>query len=141
MKSFVYFIRDPHHQAIKIGTSSNVRSRFQSLDIGAAPMEFMGCIPGDHQEERSWHEKFSHLWVRREWFRAEPDLLEAISKALSQPKPAPIYSPSAAPKGYIFDRLPPASESIYTSEGDGFRITYPSLSGFSLKFVPTPSQN
>jgi hypothetical protein len=31
-----------------------------------------------HKEERALHKQFKHLWVRGEWHRLEPDLVDHI---------------------------------------------------------------
>lgn len=76
----LYFI-EAENGYIKIGRSNDVGKRFSSLKT-SSPLHLTikkvvnnkGCIEGD------LHEKFSHLWVRGEWFKPGGDLLEYINK-------------------------------------------------------------
>lgn len=78
----VYFVRETDRGAVKIGTSNNFQRRFWGLDSTSVPLEILGTIPGDRITEKDWHTRFSHLWLRGEWFRGEGDLLAAIEAAV-----------------------------------------------------------
>lgn len=80
--SVVYFARDG--EFIKIGFSSVAASRrIDDLQCGnPRPISLIGEVPGDRELESNLHQRFSGLRVRREWFRAEPELLEHIDSLI-----------------------------------------------------------
>ncbi|QPK78280.1 GIY-YIG nuclease family protein [Corynebacterium lizhenjunii] len=75
---FVYYIRN--HDLIKIGTTGNLNSRLRSL-----PWQTLELLEvGDEYEERERHNQFHHLRVQGEWFHAEPELLNYITRQRTQ---------------------------------------------------------
>ncbi len=72
-ESRVYFVEGAG--AIKIGTSTDVRSRLSTLQI-ASPYELtlLVTIPGDHERERALHDRFDRERLRGEWFRGDGEL-------------------------------------------------------------------
>lgn len=83
----IYFIAMGEGGPVKIGRSMNLDSRLRSYNaILPAPPKCLGviCVPNEFYEERRWHMRFSHLHLRCEWFRPEPELLTAI-EAEAQP--------------------------------------------------------
>jgi hypothetical protein len=89
----VYFIRCG--DSIKIGFSKNPWSRLSSLKTGSpGNPQLLGYMPGSLDDERAAHEKFAHLRENREWFRAEPDLLDFIATvATTCPGQSSDYEP------------------------------------------------
>lgn len=80
---FVYFLRSGPAGAIKIGfTGTTPMVRLAALQTGnPEPLQFLGAIHGSHADEQRLHERFRHLHVHGEWFRAEADLLAFIEGA------------------------------------------------------------
>lgn len=73
--AFVYFIRlGPY---VKIGTSSDVRSRIGALSL--APGNLLAVVPGSFEVERATHRRFGRLRSFREWFYLQDELLEYVS--------------------------------------------------------------
>ena len=66
--------------SVKIGKAVNPAKRLGSL-LGGTPKKItvLGVLPQD--VERDWHTRFRHLHIVREWFRGEPELLDAIKAA------------------------------------------------------------
>lgn len=76
----VYFIRCG--DAIKIGFSSNPWARINALKTSMPEdPELLGYFHGRLEDEAAFQRRFKHLHKNREWFRADPELLEAISVA------------------------------------------------------------
>lgn len=85
VRGFTYFVRDG--DMIKIGSSMSPKSRITSLQTASPrPLETMAIVPMDIADEFGTHRKFSHLRVRGEWFRAEPDLLRFIESVKARIK-------------------------------------------------------
>jgi hypothetical protein len=90
--SFVYFLRSGASGPIKIGFTGNTpMARLSALQTGnPEPLRLLAAIPGVREDEQRLHERFAHIRIGGEWFRAEPDLLAFIDGALmgcrEQPK-------------------------------------------------------
>lgn len=77
----VYFLA-AGEDAVKIGTSRGLPKRLHSLASGShLELRLLGTIPGDASVEKMLHGRFRHLHIRREWFRAAPELLAFIREA------------------------------------------------------------
>lgn len=77
--NLLYFIFDKNNNAVKIGVSSNPDIRLRILQIGnPSNLDFLKIIPGDKKMERQWHDRYAHLKLSSEWFRAAHELLSAI---------------------------------------------------------------
>lgn len=88
----LYFLR--HGNLIKIGFSSNLGARVQSI-ISSIPgkVDFLGHMPGDRDVEAHFHSRFAAHRFSGEWFQACPEL-EATIAALGIPEqPAPEVYP------------------------------------------------
>lgn len=72
--SVVYFIR--LESRIKIGTSTNLKLRLRDLPWDSVEL----VIRGDEIEERLLHQRFEHIRVQGEWFRAKDELIDYIEK-------------------------------------------------------------
>lgn len=85
---FVYFaqVADPPGQPIKIGWSVNPWYRVHELSTGSPSGDLViaRVIRGTIREERALHERFAHLRIRREWFKADPELCNFVN-ALPDP--------------------------------------------------------
>lgn len=91
---YTYFVRSG--DAIKIGHTAVPKSRMGSLQ-SATPeaLDILAMIPNSIVGEWEAHEKFKHLRLRGEWFRAAPELLEFIevvkAEAAGLPKRGPHF--------------------------------------------------
>jgi hypothetical protein len=82
MEGFVYFIQPTGGGLIKVGYSTNPKSRFRGVQAECpVPLELLGFVPGDRLLEAALHARFSEHRSHNEWFRpAESvrDLLERL---------------------------------------------------------------
>lgn len=78
-QGYIYFIEIPGRDLIKIGYSENPSKRLGALQTShPEKLVLLAAIPGSLKDERRQHERFVHLHVRGEWFRATDDLREHI---------------------------------------------------------------
>jgi hypothetical protein len=78
-KSEVYFIQNEQANMIKIGFSTDVNRRLDSLQTASPhPLQLMLSVPGSLQDEHSLHRLFDSCRGHGEWFEPHPDLLEFI---------------------------------------------------------------
>jgi hypothetical protein len=68
----VYFMR--FGRLVKIGFSTNIRSRVSSL----RPDELLATMPGTLRDEDALHHKFGSAWVHGEYFEATSELMAFI---------------------------------------------------------------
>lgn len=69
----VYFLRKG--EEIKIGFTHLLSQRMVQL---GGDLELLGTVSGTYTTERVYHERFAHLRLHGEWFKAKPELLDAI---------------------------------------------------------------
>ena len=69
----VYFVR--RGDEVKIGFTHRLSQRFVQL---GSDLTLLGTVPGTYTTERLYHERFAHLRLHGEWFRADQELLDAI---------------------------------------------------------------
>lgn len=82
----VYFIQAG--DAVKIGFSETVTKRFAGIQSNhPAELELLGTVPASADTERAYHERFAHLRIRGEWYRADQELLDAIESDCSGARP------------------------------------------------------
>lgn len=97
---YTYFFQ--RGSTIKIGHSAIPKQRISHIRSGSAePVEVLAVIPNTIIDEATAHEKFAHLRISGEWFRAEPDLIEFILSVKVQaealaPKPKNRAAAAAA---------------------------------------------
>lgn len=98
---YVYFIKELALGSIKIGVSRNVEERLAVLQRGMPQkLECIGFIKGDFKDENLLHDKFSHLRIRGEWFKADDELLDFLAKSdLKSIEPRKRIKPST----YLFN--------------------------------------
>jgi len=81
-RNTVYFVRDG--EFVKIGTTTrSVAGRLGDMKTGnprGAEFRLLGTIEAGPTRESELHEKFRHLHHYREWFRADSELIDWISK-------------------------------------------------------------
>lgn len=88
ISAMVYFIASEASGNIKIGSSTQPKSRLDALQTAAdSPLRLLGTTPGGRRLERSLHRQFSHLRIRAnsEWFRPGDDLLDHIKTSCVSP--------------------------------------------------------
>jgi hypothetical protein len=84
---YVYFLRAG--DAIKIGFSIEPNQRKSGLQVGnPVELETLATVSVNKITEREAKDKFNHLKIRGEWFRAEPELLDFIA-GFARRRPAP----------------------------------------------------
>ena len=78
---YVYFIKPVGMDGpIKIGCSRVPVERLASLETWSpVPLELIVTLPGDFKLERNIHDCFADAHSHREWFKATPKLVAAIS--------------------------------------------------------------
>lgn len=75
----VYFIQEGFEGAIKIGSTTNLRKRFETLQTAnSSLLHILGVIPGGQREERLLHHRFTPYRKRGEWYHPTPELLGYI---------------------------------------------------------------
>lgn len=87
---YVYFIHSEENNAVKIGRAKNVEKRLKSLQT-AHPyqLKVIKTFPlkggkAAKELEISLHQKFKHLQLSGEWFKAEQELLDFVMEQLEQ---------------------------------------------------------
>lgn len=76
----VYFVQAGEGGPIKIGVACNVEKRIGKMRVdNAAKLTLLGVIDGGRAEEKSLHNRFGDAWIRGEWFRPEPLLVDWIN--------------------------------------------------------------
>lgn len=78
-REVVYFIRAESGGPIKIGQTDDVAMRISTMQSShPETLVLLATQPGDRAIEKRMHERFSHLRIRGEWFRADVELLAYI---------------------------------------------------------------
>lgn len=114
-RSIVYYLHRPADGLIKIGTSTDHKSRFSDLRREHGPLRLLLAYPGTWKEETAAHRRFATARVTGEWFRPELPLLKAV-----------LHLRGLAPKGET--RLPaqvPVTEiqALIKTARDQVRLT------------------
>jgi hypothetical protein len=81
---FVYFIRGESGGPIKIGYTTDITKRLNTLQTGYPDtLKLLALVPGSTKDELILHEEFTEYRMRGEWFKPVEPLLEKIkNKAL-----------------------------------------------------------
>lgn len=78
----VYFVQESGTNAIKIGTTRNVKQRISELMLNVPYLlSVLTVIEGNHEVEHALHARFAKHRIRGEWFRPVPELLTYIEEA------------------------------------------------------------
>lgn len=80
-KKFLYFIREEFKGLVKIGITSNVRTRMGTLQTSCPQnLELIGYLETEYAEslEKFIHDRFSDRNYLREWFTFSDDEIEMI---------------------------------------------------------------
>ncbi len=79
----IYFVACVEVNAVKIGYSTSVQMRTDTLQTGCPlALELLTVIPGHFNLERALHYEFAELRIRGEWFRLEGPLRALVRKLL-----------------------------------------------------------
>ena len=71
----VYFVHNRSANAVKIGFSGNAKSRIAALQTSSPDnLTLLAVIDGEIADEQALHQRFDHLKIRNEWFRAAEEL-------------------------------------------------------------------
>lgn len=85
--SKIYFLHAEKAGLIKIGFSVHSDARVRDLDnMSPIPLKLLTRFWGGKITERNLHEKFKHLRVRGEWFRATKTLLRFVESFACEPE-------------------------------------------------------
>lgn len=88
-RDVIYFVRSG--DAVKIGFTSDLEARLRVLRTDTAgEIELLAVMEGDRREEARLHADFKHLRIKREWFRAEEELLAFIGLVNTPVAGAPL---------------------------------------------------
>lgn len=79
LNKLTYFIAIEGVDAIKIGQSVDPKERCQQLQAGS-PLVLSVIATSKTLSESATQERFDHLKIHREWYRAEPELLDFIKE-------------------------------------------------------------
>lgn len=79
---YVYAMVNRRNGLIKIGRSTNLRYREQTLQSEEPEVHLLFAFPAGRQMEREMHEYFAPNRVRGEWFRLDYGDLEALYVSL-----------------------------------------------------------
>ena len=72
---FVYFVRVPGGDRVKIGFSANVKKRLGALSTHMGqPLDVLLVIPGTRNTEQNQHALWSYARKRGEWFEIDDEL-------------------------------------------------------------------
>jgi hypothetical protein len=75
----VYFIQNIRTGHVKIGFSTDVRSRLSSLQTSQVDrLALLRLVDGGPATERWLHRRFAHLSVRGEWFAFDSEMLTIV---------------------------------------------------------------
>lgn len=75
----VYFIHAPAANLIKIGYTTNLKTRFVDIQNGSPiPLVLLRSIDGGRATEAALHKRFAKLRRRGEWFKATKTLTDFV---------------------------------------------------------------
>lgn len=78
-KGYVYFIYCDSDESIKIGFSKNPKTRLKSLQTAnPSSLILLKYVPGNMEDEWKIQDKFKHLLVNGEWYKATRELTSFI---------------------------------------------------------------
>jgi len=98
---YLYCIQAGTRGPVKIGISNNPWKRLQSIQTSIpSPLKLVAQWAGNREDEQELHLRFKKFWVRGEWFRPEPEILNyvlmaqwASEQSLPLPEIPIIYQP------------------------------------------------
>lgn len=79
----VYFLHESDTGRLKIGYSGNLKTRMNSAKTdNSHDLVLLGTLPGGRRAERAVQDLFRAYSIKREWFRAEEEVLSAVRRML-----------------------------------------------------------
>lgn len=73
---YVYFLKEDEGERVKIGYTSNISSRISILKCtNSRKVQLIRALDGDIEIEKWFHEKFSHLRIKNDWFNFVPEMM------------------------------------------------------------------
>lgn len=83
-KRNIYFIKPCGLDGpVKIGISEIPLTRLEQISVWSPwPLELIGYVPGEQEDETFLHECFFNVHIHREWFHSTPILRDTIRKIL-----------------------------------------------------------
>jgi len=100
-RSIVYYLHRPADGLIKIGTSTNHKTRFSKLRYEHGPLRLLLAYPGTREEETAAHGAFAAAHVTGEWFRPELPLLRAVLRMRANAPKGDTRLPAQVPVAEI----------------------------------------
>jgi hypothetical protein len=80
-ETYIYFIQAGEDGAIKIGSSKNPAKRLASLRTASpVPLNVLKVITGSRELELTYHDRFSSIRMKGEWFEPTAELLTFIQE-------------------------------------------------------------
>lgn len=108
---WVYFIQAG--DAVKIGYSSGVTKRMQSMQTGNHHgLVLLAQISGDRALERQYHTRFAKFRIKGEWFHAVPPIMKEASTISGVRHRSPLTM-AATPRQSAHALSPEAQERHY----------------------------
>lgn len=90
-ESLVYLVGCEETQWVKIGTTTNLERRLQTLQTGSpAVLSILWTHPGSYAEERRLHAHFAAQRRAGEWFDLGSDPVSAVKAAMPKATKTPI---------------------------------------------------
>jgi hypothetical protein len=78
---YVYFIQIGSCGDIKIGFSTNILNRFNTIKTSIPDqIKLLGYMSGSMKLEKELHKKFRVLWKKGEWFHCDRVLIDFINE-------------------------------------------------------------
>jgi DNA-binding XRE family transcriptional regulator len=75
----VYFIENIETKHIKIGFTTDIKTRFSDLQISSPhELKILTMCEGDDKHEKELHKRFNESHYRGEWFTPDKELLDYI---------------------------------------------------------------
>jgi hypothetical protein len=88
----VYFIQEGRGGPIKIGVTERCPlKRLADMQTGCPKeLRLLGQTEGDRHKETELHHVFREHWIRGEWFRPHPEVLEFVRALHGKQAPPPV---------------------------------------------------
>lgn len=75
----IYFVQAEEHGFIKIGTTSNMRKRYDQLKKSVGwDLTLLGMMEGGFNEEQAIHRRFTAFRAVGEWYNDDPAVMDYI---------------------------------------------------------------